>query len=422
MQQQQIIGVKGELSEEEQVFLHTKLSPVSRRNYVLALRQFKEFSGMKEDIVMLDPKVLKAKLVEYIEHLKSLGQSYSKQNMAISAIQKLYQLHDLAGINWQNVRGYTSDDDTVNGGDNDDEPYTREELQTLVEHASVRTRAIILTMLSAGLRIGSLSGLRMKHLQKIEDKNNLYKVLVYADSKRDRYTTFTTPEAARAIDEYLKERQIAGEEIKPDSPVFRTQFDARNNANRSVKPVTKNAVFKIVEELVISVGIRKRGRKTPEGYAQPHGKPLTHSFRKLMNTSLIRAGCKPVVVELLLGHNIGLQTNYLRLSDQELCDEYCKALDLLTVSQEKKLQQEVSNLKAQVSDAQSMLKVEMSDLREQYAWLLKQFDKRMRGNKKLDKLLKKRESIGEVFPIIEEMIKTNLGRDDDYEEEEEEEE
>jgi site-specific recombinase XerD len=367
---QQIIGVKGELSQEEHAFLHTKLSPVTRRNYVLALRAFKGYSQISEDISMLDPKILKQKLIEYIVHLKEAGLSYSKQNMTISAVQKLYQLNDLAGINWDNVRGYTSDDDTSR----DDEPYTAQELQTLVEHASPRTKAIILTMLSAGLRIGAVPSLRIKHLQKLEDKG-LYRVLVYADSKRDRYTTFTTQEAARAIDAYIKTREIAGEVIKPDSPVFRTQFDTRNNANGSVKAITKNGVYKAIEQLVVSVGIRKPKKRIELGvsYAGTHSKPLTHSFRKIMNTSLIRAGCKPVVVELLMGHNIGLQQNYLRLSTDELCQEYCKALDMLTVSQEKQLQQEVSKLRSEISDV-GMLKHDLYELREQNKWLQEKFN------------------------------------------------
>jgi site-specific recombinase XerD len=272
---QQIVGVKGELSQEEQAFLHTKLSPVSRRNYVLGLRQFKQYAGIKEDIAMLDPKVLKGKLVDYVTYLKEAGRSYSTQNQAISAIQKLYQIHDLAGINWANVRDSTSDDDTINGDDNDDQPYTRAELQLLVENASPRTKAIVLTMLSTGMRIGALPGLGMKHLQKIEDKK-LYKVQVYADSKRDRYVTFTTPECAAAIDAYLSSREIAGEVIKPDSPVFRTQFlhrHARRNkeeedVNANVKGMSKNAVFKAVEDLAISVGIRTIRRKTANGYAR----------------------------------------------------------------------------------------------------------------------------------------------------------
>jgi integrase len=372
---QQIIGVKGELSQEEQAFLHTKLSPVTRRNYVLALRAFKAHAQITEDISMLDPKILKQKLIEYIVHLKQAGKSYSTQNHAISAIQKLYQLNDMAaGINWDNVRGYTSDDDTSR----DDVPYTREELQTLVEHASPRTKAIILTMLSAGLRIGAVPSLRIKDLQRIDDKG-LYRVQVYADSKRDRYTTFTTPEAAKAIDAYIKTREIAGEVIKPDSPLFRTQFDTRNNANGSIKPITKNGVYKAIEQLVVSVGIRKVKHQTElGGYTGTHGKPLTHSFRKIMNTSLVRAGCKPVVVELLLGHDLGLQQNYLRLSTDELCDEYCKALNMLTVSQEKQLLQEVSKLRSEISDV-GMLKDDLYELREQNKWLTENMNKLLRA-------------------------------------------
>jgi site-specific recombinase XerD len=380
--QQIIIGVKGELSLEEQAFLHTKLSPVTRRNYVLALRQFKQYAGITEDVAMLDPKILKQKLIEYIVHLKEAGLSYSKQNMTISAVQKLYQLHDLTGINWDNVRGYTSDDDTSR----DDEPYTAQELQTLVEHASPRTKAIILTMLSAGLRIGAVPSLRMKHLQKLEDKGGLYRVLVYADSRRDRYVSFTTGECARAIDAYIKTREIAGEVIKPDSPVFRTEFDTRKNANGSVKAITKNGVYKAIEQLVVSVGIRKVKHQTELGgrrYTGTHGKPLTHSFRKIMNTSLIRAGCKPVVVELLMGHNIGLQQNYLRLSVDELCQEYCKALDMLTVSQEKQLQQEVSKLRSEISDV-GMLKHDLYELREQNKWLHEKFNMILNNPRKVE--------------------------------------
>jgi site-specific recombinase XerD len=385
-QKQQIYGVKGELTQEEQAFLHTKLSPVSRRNYVLALRQFKQYAGINEDIVMLDPKILKAKLVAYIEHLKQAGRSYSTQNQAISAIQKLYQIHDLAGINWQNVRDHTSDDDTISGGHNDDRPYSREELQLLIENASPRTKAIMLTMLTTGMRVGAVPGLRMKNLQRIEDKG-LYKFQVYADSKRDRYTTFCSPECARAIDEYVKIREIAGEVIKPDSPVFRTQFlhrhDVDFDVNANVKAMSKNAVFRAVEDLAIRVGIRTIRRKTASGYAQPHGKPLTHSFRKIMNTSLISAGCKPVVVELLIGHTIGLQRNYLRLSDDELCQEYCKALDMLTVSQEKQLQQEVSKLRSEISDV-GMLKHDLYELREQNKWLHEKFNMIINNPGKVD--------------------------------------
>jgi hypothetical protein len=73
-----------------------------------------------------------------------------------------------------------------------------------------------------------------------------------------------------------------------------------------------------------------------------------------MNTSLIRSGVKPVVVELLMGHDLGLQRNYLRLSDAELCTEYCRAIPLLTVSNETELRQQVDKLQIQVADLDTM--------------------------------------------------------------------
>jgi hypothetical protein len=112
-----------------------------------------------------------------------------------------------------------------------------------------------------------------------------------------------------------------------------------------------------------------------------------------MNASLIRAGTKPVVVELLMGHAIGLQHNYLRLETEELLAEYLKAVDMLTVSQEKQLQQENVKLRMEVADVDklrsevsqvSTLKQELYELREQNKWLDQQVNKILKQGK-LDK-------------------------------------
>src|SRR5207247_3321045 len=81
-----------------------------------------------------------------------------------------------------------------------------------------------------------------------------------------------------------------------------------------------------------------------------------HGFRKLFNTMLNQAGVKPAIKEMLLGHRVGLESSYLRPSDSELISEYLKAVDLLTVSEEKQLLQQVQNLKIQVSDIDVMKK------------------------------------------------------------------
>ncbi len=57
--------------------------------------------------------------------------------------------------------------------------------------------------------MGLSKELKLRHLEKLE--NNIYKVIVYGNSAKYRYYTFTTPEAGKAIDDYLAFRVAAGE-------------------------------------------------------------------------------------------------------------------------------------------------------------------------------------------------------------------
>jgi Tfp pilus assembly protein PilN len=83
----------------------------------------------------------------------------------------------------------------------------------------------------------------------------------------------------------------------------------------------------------------------------------------------------------------------LRLETEELLAEYLKAVDMLTVSQEKQLQQENVKLRMEVADVDklrsevsqvSTLKQELYELREQNKWLDQQVNKILKQGK-LDK-------------------------------------
>lgn len=105
----------------------------------------------------------------------------------------------------------------------EDRPYTREEIKILVDHADLRNKAIILLLASSGVGIGAIPDFRIKDLEPM-DKYLVHKITVYKKSKQ-KYITFCTPECRKAIDDYIKWRESLGEEIKPESPVFRRTFD-----------------------------------------------------------------------------------------------------------------------------------------------------------------------------------------------------
>jgi hypothetical protein len=72
--------------------------------------------------------------------------------------------------------------------------------------------------------------------------------------------------------------------------------------------------------------------------------PRAHGFRKFFETNLIRAKVQEPIPELLLGHDIGLKKHYLRLTEDEILEEYLKAVDTLTINEENRLRRKVKGL------------------------------------------------------------------------------
>jgi ribulose kinase len=54
---------------------------------------------------------------------------------------------------------------------------------------------------------------------------------------------------------------------------------------------------------------------------------------------------KSLIVEILIGHDIGLANSYYKPSQQELLEDYLKSIDLLTIQENKsKLEKQIKNL------------------------------------------------------------------------------
>ncbi len=80
-------------------------------------------------------------------------------------------------------------------------------------------------MASIGMRVGALPDLKLKHLKKwnVQDvlPYHVYLITVYAISPNDKYTTFCTPEATKAIDDYLSLRKRYGDNLDDGKQVQR---------------------------------------------------------------------------------------------------------------------------------------------------------------------------------------------------------
>ena len=61
-----------------------------------------------------------------------------------------------------------------------------------------------------------------------------------------------------------------------------------------------------------------------------------HGFRKFFTTQLVNSKFNPEIREMLLGHNIGLASSHYRPTEDEMLDEYMRAVDNLTTNRLRK--------------------------------------------------------------------------------------
>jgi integrase len=181
-----------------------------------------------------------------------------------------------------------------------------------------RNRAIILLMCSGGLRVGSLPSLRVKDLEPI-DKYNIYKVNVHVGSERSSYFSFGTPEFRKEIDSYLEWRKRLGERIKPESPLFRTEFGTLQI--QQPHPLTRSAIRFLVNKLLKDTGIRPAIPFTESNYKHYRSHIMEcHAFRKFFEKNAVKAGMDLIYVRRLMGQDSRLEDSYLKLSEEELLE------------------------------------------------------------------------------------------------------
>ena len=208
--------------------------------------------------------------------------------------------------------------------------------------SDLRLKVVISVLASTGMRIGPLPSLRLSQVQKIEE-DNVYKFKIYENTK-DEYFTFSSPECASYMDSYLEYRSRSGERLSKDSFLIREQFDVNDieQIRKQGRPISINTICNILCSLAIKAGVRQVNHNATGRERQPI--PLAHGFRKFFTTQLINSKVNPEIREMLLGHSIGLASAYYKPTEDEMLDEYMKAVDNLTINEENRLRKKVEVL------------------------------------------------------------------------------
>ena len=148
-------------------FVCSARSVATKNSYTKALRLYMRFKGLTdcEELLKGEPKLIQSNIIEWLIHLKEVQNlSYASITLYCTALHHFYDMNDITGLNWKKISSFIGENiKTVK-----DRPYTREEISKLLDAAQDRRLKIaILLMCGSGLRIGSLTGLKLQNLQPI---------------------------------------------------------------------------------------------------------------------------------------------------------------------------------------------------------------------------------------------------------------
>jgi hypothetical protein len=141
--------------------------------------------------------------------------------------------------------------------------------------------------------------LRIKDLVPIEvDGLKLYKIIIYAKSKKFSYFSFLTPEASTYVDTYLEHRRRWGERLTDDSPLFRTDYNPQA-IDRAIKPISTGRIRRFIGKTLRDCGLRN----VPlEGTTRQRTNIMAnHGFRKFFESNAFKSGMDLMYIRRLMG-------------------------------------------------------------------------------------------------------------------------
>ena len=286
----------------------TTLRPTTRITYRSAIQSYLTFVGMGAEEYIASGRNFTADIVGFLR-----SEKYAPNTMRTKVAAVIEWLR-FAGVSFDDralrqIRKAKPPQDAITK----DEVLTTEVIRDVLQHADVRMRTAILTMVSTGMRVGELTQVEVSDY---DPKNR--SILIrgkYTKSRRTRQV-YMTKEADSALRQWLKVRQE------------RLELSIKRSPGRGTKTASDKRIFPY-ENLVIQSGLVRLLKKTGH-YKEDNGRSTItpHSIRKYFSS---RATLPYEVKEELMGHTTGLSRAYRRYTDEQIRDEYRKAELSLTI-------------------------------------------------------------------------------------------
>lgn len=370
----------------EELYLFALKSPVTRDKYKRRLQTFFEFIGVEGES-------FEAKCNSFINRSKVEGGSQWVFNSILGFLKFYLQRVNLKEITGSTIQNYVKSiklfceitdisipwKKITRGlprGRNyaDDRIPTTAEIERILEYPDRRIKAIVYTMASSGIRLGAWDYLKWGHIRPIvQDKEIMAaKIIVYAEEDEE-YFSFISKEAYLALKDWMNYRENAGEMISDNSWLMRDLWDTQINTGTGLitrlKKLEPTGIKRLIERAIWAQGLRKK----LENGKKRHPFQAIHCFRKWFKTRCEIAGMKPINVEILLSHSVGISSSYYRPTESDLLEDYLKVSDLLTFDNHEKIQKELKDIEQKGKEENYVIKGKLQEKDEEIKKLNEQY-------------------------------------------------
>lgn len=148
-------------------FINLIHSKDTKKSYTKYLNQFMRFCQFEkyEQLLEIEDSQKFELISDFLIYLKQERKvSSSSINFTFSAIKRFYKSNRVT-LDWDHLTFFKGKN---TGKVVEDRIYTNKEIEQLMDHADLRRRVVILTLLSTGMRVGGLAGIRLKDMEYLE--------------------------------------------------------------------------------------------------------------------------------------------------------------------------------------------------------------------------------------------------------------
>ncbi len=245
-------------------------------------------------------------------------------------------------------------------------------LKSVLQHLDVKGRALILVLVSSGMRIGEALSIEMDDII-LESEPAEIKIRGEYTRTGNQRSTFISREAKEALDEWFKIRDkwLNSARNKNKGLIGTEMSKQKETVDNRVFPFSEHIANQILSSAVKKAGLNSKDKTTNR--SQIH----LHSTRKFFRSQLA-LNCPVDIVEALMGHEGYLTDAYRRYTKKQMAEYYQKAEHLVTISMPKEIQEMESEFRGELDKNRKLVEdlvLENKDLKKQNEEMKKRQDR-----------------------------------------------